>query len=128
MVARLATLVLEVAKIHSYKRRRLKFLATKREDLLIRLRVSGLINSDPSIEDRDYDYGDIFNGMSMNLSATLGMNLAGSLMTLNGALMSLIGMLGMAVTWMKLTGTSMVLSVTLMTMIRCGLLEASWII
>lgn len=42
-VADLASIVLEVAEIHPYKKRRLKVLAEKRRDLLMKLEETGLI-------------------------------------------------------------------------------------
>jgi hypothetical protein len=66
-VARIANLVLEVAKIHPRKRRRLKFLAMRRKDLLDQLADAGLIEpTDDSAEhsaehndDLDWPYPDI---------------------------------------------------------------------
>lgn len=43
VVARFAGLILEVAKVHPRKRRRLRFLATQRRDLLDELRDAGLV-------------------------------------------------------------------------------------
>lgn len=47
-IAELASLVLEVAKVKPYKRRRLKVLAEKRMDLLEALERTGLIDPDHS--------------------------------------------------------------------------------
>lgn len=42
-VAELAAIVLEVAQVKPYKKRRLKILAKERKDLLLRLEETGLI-------------------------------------------------------------------------------------
>ncbi|MFQ6094001.1 MAG: hypothetical protein ACE5OR_15230 [bacterium] len=42
-IAELAGIVLEVALVKSYKKRRLKFLARERKDLLAKLKETGLI-------------------------------------------------------------------------------------
>ena len=40
-----ATIVLEVAKVQPHKKRRLKILAQKRKDILLKLQETGLINA-----------------------------------------------------------------------------------
>jgi hypothetical protein len=42
-IAEFAGIVLEVAQVHPYKKRRLKFLARERRDLLVKLDETGLI-------------------------------------------------------------------------------------
>jgi hypothetical protein len=42
-IAMMATLVIEVAKVKPYKRKRLKVLASERADLLVQLEETGLI-------------------------------------------------------------------------------------
>jgi len=42
-VAKLAGIVLDVAKVKPYKKRRLKVLAKERKDLLIKMKETGLI-------------------------------------------------------------------------------------
>ncbi len=42
-IGKLATIVLEVAKVKPYKKRRLKVLAKERRDLLEQLKETGLI-------------------------------------------------------------------------------------
>ncbi len=42
-IAELANIVLEVAEVRPYKKRRLKILAKERRDLFLKLRVTGLI-------------------------------------------------------------------------------------
>ena len=43
-IARMATLVWEISKVHPYKRKRLSFLVRERKDLIIQLEEKGLIS------------------------------------------------------------------------------------
>lgn len=55
-IAELASIVIEVARVKEYKRRRLKFLAAKHPELLVKLRETGLVYAHHS----EWDYDEMF--------------------------------------------------------------------